>query len=191
MGRALPRGPGSPGRPRTAQPTGARSPGEPFQVPVPRYLPGPRRLGSAEADGPGRPPRPTPGRVSLGAAAQAQPRFSPGWVSAPCPATTEISHDPLPPTVRIGELHGRARPASEAAMGRADRPPDQLRSQCLEPRSRGVLRGGCVGATQPGHPKPWSSGVRPYGGDWGPALTETGVTGKPLAPHPILDYGSL
>ena len=166
---------------------GARSPREPFRSCSGAASQVLADLGSGRSRRPGAAPAPHPGRVSLGAAAEAQPRFSPGWVSAPGPATTEISHDPLPPTVRSGELQGLARPDSEAAERRDD-PRMGSRPSAWNPHPPlfSVPRGTCWGASHPGHPKPWSSGAHSHGGDctWGTAFPGTVVPGQAPCSRP-------
>ena len=144
MGRAFTRVQGPKGPPVRAQSHGHREPQGARHVRL-QALPPRSSLTSAEAGAarvPGLPARPTPGAF-LARAAEAQPRFSPGLgLQSPGPERTEISHDPLPPTVRIWELQGRAPQDFEAALGRGW-PPGRLRtgagtgsalrSLCLEP----------------------------------------------------------
>ena len=68
--------------------------------------------------GPGTARSPHPGGVSSLRGRSPATIFSRLGLQSPGPARTEISHDLLPPTVRIWELQGRAPQASEAALGR-------------------------------------------------------------------------
>lgn len=68
-----------------------------------------------EAASPGQPPRSTSGGVSLPPGLSPATFFFRLGLRNPGPVQTEISHDPLPPTVRNWELQGYAPKASETA----------------------------------------------------------------------------